>query len=201
MRGPDSLERLIDRFARLPSIGRKSAQRLAYHLLAQAPEDAEALANSILEARRKLHPCQECGNHAEAVLCPICNSDRRQRHLLCVVEKPSDIASFERVGAYMGLYHVLGGVLSPIDGIGPRQLHLEALVNRCRQGNLEVILALSTSAEGEATSTFIQQQLKPFKVKVSRLARGLPVGSDLDFIDELTMQKALEGRVEMGALI
>ncbi len=192
------LEALIDRLADLPSIGRKSAQRLAFHLLAEPVEEVEALCRALVEARRGIHPCAECGNYAEADLCPVCSAPRRDKSLLCVVERPSDIAAFERLGSYRGVYHVLGGVLSPLDGVGPDQLNLARLLERS-SGASEIILALGTHAEGEATATYIVQRMQAGSARVTRLARGLPAGSDLEFVDEITMRRAFEGRVDLAS--
>ena len=193
------LETLVDRLAELPSIGRKSAQRLAYHILATPVEEVEALSRVLLEARRGVRPCSECGNHAETELCAICSSPRRDKTVVCVVERPADITAFERLGSYRGVYHVLGGVLSPLDGIGPAELNLASLFERCGWGVVEIILALGTHAEGEATSSYIVQRLQGRSLRVTRLARGLPAGSDLEFVDEITMQRALEGRVDLAS--
>ncbi|HAO99380.1 MAG TPA: recombination protein RecR [Fibrobacteres bacterium] len=192
------LETLVERLAGLPSIGRKSAQRLAYHILGSSMEEVEALSRALVEARRGVKPCSECGNHAEADLCAVCSSPRRDKAVVCVVERPADITAFERIGSYRGVYHVLGGVLSPLDGIGPSELNLASLFDRCGRGVTEVILALGTHAEGEATSSYIVQRLQNRPLKVTRLARGLPAGSDLEFVDEITMQRALDGRVNLA---
>jgi recombination protein RecR len=193
---PSSLETLVDRLAGLPSIGRKSAQRLAYHLLAAPLEEVEALSEALLGARRSVRPCSLCGNHAEEERCALCRNPRRDAAQVCVVERPSDVAAFERLGTYRGLYHVLGGTLSPLDGVGPAELNLASLFGR--EGVEEIILALGTHAEGEATSTYIVQRLQGRPLRITRLARGLPAGSDLEFVDELTMKRALDGRVDLG---
>jgi recombination protein RecR len=195
--GETLLENLIARLSGLPSIGRKTAQRLAYHLLAQDSAGVNALARAMSEAKSKIHPCSVCGNYTERETCAICSSTRRHRGLICVVEKPSDILAFERSGSYQGVYHVLGGGLSPLDGIGPDDLNLAKLWERSEGENVELILALSTNAEGEATASYIAQRLHGRPVKISRLARGIPVGSELEYIDELTVQRALEGRIEI----
>jgi recombination protein RecR len=192
------IENLINHLAGLPSIGRKTAQRLAYHLLSQDSAPVQDLARALTEAKARIRPCAECGNYTERDLCRICASDRRQRDLICVVEKPADILAFERTGTFPGVYHVLGGSLSPLDGIGPAELNLAKLWERVAQGKAELILALNTNAEGEATATYIAQKLQGSSVRVSRLARGIPVGSELEYVDELTVQRALEGRVEIG---
>src|SRR5690606_1077239 len=155
------LENLIDRLAGLPSIGRKSAQRLAHYVLEAPLEEVEALGHALIEARRGVRPCAVCGNHAEAERCVVCLDSRRDASLVCVVERPADVSAFEKLGSYRGLYHVLGGTLSPIDGIGPADLHLDALFARCAAGGVvEVILALGTHADGEATSAYIVQRLQ-----------------------------------------
>jgi recombination protein RecR len=196
------LETLVDRLAGLPSIGRKSAQRLAYHVLSAPLEEVEALGRALVEARRGVRPCAVCGNHAEEERCAVCLNPRREGSLVCVVERPADVSAFEKLGSYRGLYHVLGGTLSPIDGVGPADLNLDALFARCAGGGVEeIILALGTHADGEATSAYIVHRLQGTGGKgprVSRLARGLPAGSDLEFVDELTMKRALDGRVALG---
>ncbi len=191
------IENLIGQLAHLPSIGRKSAQRLAYHLMAQNSEAVQDLAKALMEAKAKIHACSTCGNYTERELCRLCANPRRQANLICIVEKPADILAFERAGVYGGVYHVLGGSISPLDGIGPADLNFASLWERCNLENLELILALNTNADGEATSTYIVQKLQGRKVKISRLARGIPVGSELDYVDDLTMQRALESRVNM----
>lgn len=190
------IENLIGRLAGLPSIGRKTAQRLAYHLLAQDEASIRELARTLTDAKAHIHACVSCGNYTERETCRICASDRRQRNLICVVEKPADILAFERSGSYQGVYHVLGGSISPLDGIGPADLNFARLWERSVPG-VELILALNTNAEGEATASFIAQRLQGSQVRISRLARGIPVGSELEYVDELTVQRALESRVEV----
>lgn len=192
------IENLISQLATLPSIGKKTAQRLAYHLLAQNSKSIQDLAAALTEAKLKIHACHTCCNYTERETCSICVNPRRQKQLICVVEKPGDILAFERAGTFMGVYHVLGGSISPLDGIGPAELNFSKLWTRSNDASVELILALNTNAEGEATATYISQKLRGFGVKISRLARGIPVGSDLDFVDELTMQRALESRVDMS---
>jgi recombination protein RecR len=192
------LETLVDRLAGLPSIGRKSAQRLAYHVLAAPVEEVEALSRALIEARRGVRPCTVCGNHAEGDRCAVCLNPRRDPAQVCVVERPSDVSAFEKLGVYRGLYHVLGGTLSPLDGVGPADLNLASLFMRCENGVDEVILALGTHADGEATSTYIVQRLRDKAARITRLARGLPAGSDLEFVDDLTMKRALDGRINLG---
>jgi recombination protein RecR len=200
------IENLIGQLAGLPSIGRKTAQRLAYHLLAQDSGAVNDLARTLTEAKSRIHACAACGNYTERDLCRICANPRRQQNLICVVEKPGDILAFERSGTYQGVYHVLGGSISPLDGVGPADLNFARLwergtgsgVDNGAKAQVELILALNTNAEGEATATFIVQKLHGASVKISRLARGIPVGSELEYVDELTVQRALESRVEIG---
>lgn len=198
-RSPSLLDNLVDRLAGLPSIGRKSALRLAYHLLATPAGEVEELARALVDARRGVRPCSVCGNHAEADRCFVCANPRRDAALVCVVERPADVAAFEKLGTYRGSYHVLGGTLSPLDGIGPAELNLAPLFTRCAGDVEEVILALGTHAEGEATASYIVQRLRDRPVRITRLARGLPAGSDLEFVDELTMKRALEARIDLAA--
>jgi recombination protein RecR len=192
------IENLITQLAGLPSIGRKTAQRLAYHLMAQNSGSVQELARALMEAKARIHACISCGNYTERETCRICANGRRQHNLICVVEKPADILAFERAGTFQGVYHVLGGSISPLDGIGPAELNFSTLWERSLQPDVELILALNTNAEGEATATYIVQKLHGTPVRISRLARGIPVGSELEYVDELTVQRALESRVEMG---
>ena len=194
--GPAALEDLISAFARLPGIGRKTAQRLAFHVMKSPSQEATNLANSITSARESIDHCTQCHNFTERGedLCAVCRDPRRDRHVICVVEEASDVLVLERSQLLRGTYHVLGGALSPLDGIGPSDLRIEELVNRVTGGGVsEVILAHNASSEGEATAEFIQQRLSEL-TKVTRLARGLPVGSDLDLADKVTLAHALEGR-------
>lgn len=182
----------------MPSIGRKSAQRLAYHLLQQERSKVERLANSILEAKDKVSFCCECHQYAEGELCEICSDPRRQSEIICVVEKPFDVWLLEKAGVFRGKYHVLGGALSPIEGVGPDSLQISHLLERLKSTqNPEVILALSTSAEGETTVLYLSRLLQSSKVKISRLSRGIPVGSSLEYVDTLTMQNAFDHRVSL----
>src|SRR5689334_8906469 len=180
--GETLLENLITRLSGLPSIGRKTAQRLAYHLLQQDAESVSALARSMTDAKGRIHPCTVCGNYTEREKCTICASPRRQHSLICLVEQPPDILAFERSGSFQGVYHVLGGGLSPLDGVGPDDLNLASLWDRSEGENVELILALSTNAEGEATASYIAQRLQGRPVKITRLARGIPVGSELEYV-------------------
>ena len=195
---PAALENLIDRFASLPGIGRKSAQRLAFHMLSLPAEEAENFANTVLEARRKVHTCPVCQNLTDADLCPVCSSDNRDRSVVCVVSEPRDVLSIERSREYRGLYHVLHGALSPMNHIGPDDLRIRELLERVGQGGIEeVIMATNPDTEGDATAMYISRLLQPLGVKVTRLGFGVPVGSNLEYADDATMLKALEGRREM----
>lgn len=190
-----AIDDLVTELSRLPTIGRKSALRLTYHLLKQPPEQGKRLAQALITLAEKIHPCVECYNLTEAERCAICSDPRRDRTLLCVVEEASDIPSIERTGEYRGLYHVLGGRLAPLDGIGPEDLTVAALVRRVREGEVrEVIVATNPKLEGEATALYLQEQLRPAGVTVSRLARGLPVGGDLEYADGVTIAQSLSAR-------
>lgn len=191
------LERLIEEFSKLPGVGRKSAQRFALHLLKLPPADVESLATAIREVREKTRACAICFNLSEAETCPICADPRRERGVVCVVEEAVNVIAIERTGAFHGLYHVLGGALSPLKDVGPDDLHVGELVARIdKEGVREVILATNPNVEGEATAVYVGRLLKPLGVAVSRLAQGLPAGGDLEFTDALTLQRALEGRRE-----
>jgi recombination protein RecR len=193
-----AIEELITELARLPGIGRKTAQRLTFHLLQQSPEQAQRLASVLASVSERVHPCQECGNLTEEQPCGICRDPRRDRSLLCVVEEPSTVGVVERSTDFRGYYHVLGGHLSPLDGIGPDALRLEHLVERVRAvGVREVILATNPSMEGEVTATYIQQLLAETDVRVTRLARGLPMGGDLEYVDGVTLAHALVARQDL----
>jgi recombination protein RecR len=190
-----AIEELITELARLPGIGRKTAQRLTFHLLQQSPEQAQRLASVLASVSERVRPCEECGNLTEEQPCAICRDPRRDRTLLCVVEEPSTVGVVDRSTDFRGQYHVLGGRLSPLDGIGPEALRLDRLVQRVRDGGVrEVILATNPSMEGEVTATYIQQLLTGIDVRVTRLARGLPVGGDLDYVDGVTLAHALVAR-------
>lgn len=195
---PASFETLIDRFASLPGIGRKSAQRLAFHVLALPEGEAEAFADTILQARRSVHTCPICQSLTDADMCNICADDRRDRSVICVVAEARDVASLERSREYRGVYHVLHGVLSPMSHIGPDDIRIAELVKRVAEGEVrEVIMATNPDTEGDATALYIARLLKPFEVRVTRLAYGIPVGSNLEFTDDATLMRALEGRREM----
>lgn len=192
------VQRLIDEFARLPGIGRKSAQRLAFHILNIDQADAERLANAVLDMRTQIRLCSRCFNVAAAAECTICLDTRRQTNILCAVERAQDIQVMERTHEFGGRYHVLGGSISPIAGIGPDQLHFRELLARIDpEGVEEVIAATNPTVEGDATALYLARVLKPLGVKVTRLASGLPVGGDLDYADEVTLGRALVGRQEL----
>ena len=186
--------------AKLPGIGRKTAQRLTFFLLKQPADTAERLAEAIGRVRGRVTACGACGNLAEDDPCPICSDPRRDAALLCVVEESADVGAIERAGRYRGRYHVLGGRLSPLEGLGPDQLRLEQLVARVANGSevREVIVATNPSMEGEATATYVQQVLRPSGVRVTRIARGLPVGGDLEYADAVTIAQALSARRDMS---
>ena len=191
---------LIDELGRLPGIGPKSAQRIAYYLLKAAPDDANRLALAITEAKARVSWCRRCFNIAEGELCGFCRDDRRDTRVLCVVEEPRDIVAVERTQEFKGRYHVLQGAISPIEGIGPEQLRVKELLHRVGdEGITEVILATNPNIEGEATAMYLAKLLKPLGISVTRLASGLPVGGDLEYADEVTLGRALEGRREVGA--
>jgi recombination protein RecR len=192
-----SVDNLIVQLARLPGVGRRTAQRLAFHLLKASAADALALADAIREVKERIGFCTECGNLAEEPLCPICADARRDRSLICVVEDPSDLVALERTHEYRGLYHVLGGALSPIDGVDPEHLRIAELVARVEPGGVtEVLLATNPTMTGEATAAYLADRLRG-RTRVTRLASGLPVGGDLEYADEVTLGRALAGRREM----
>ena len=194
------VQNLIDELGRLPSVGPKSAQRIAFYLLKAAPEDAKRLARVIVEAKEKVSWCRRCFNLAEGELCSFCRDERRDPHVLCVVEEPRDIVAIERTGEFHGRYHVLQGAISPIEGIGPEQLRIKELLARLPADDVqEAILATNPNIEGEATAMYLARLLKPLGVRVTRIASGLPVGGDLEYADEVTLGRALEGRREVDA--
>jgi recombination protein RecR len=192
------LARLIDELKRLPGIGQKSAQRIAFHIERSTHEDAERLSRAILEAKDRIRLCSVCNNLTEPDPCEICSDPARDRSLICVVETPYNVVGVERTREFHGLYHVLHGALSPIQGIGPDQLKLKNLIGRLKDGSVrEIIVATNPNVEGEATAVYLSKLIKPLGVRVSRIAMGIPVGSELDFADEVTMVKAMEGRREI----
>jgi recombination protein RecR len=195
-----AIEELVAEFAKLPGIGRKTAQRLTFYLLKQPAETAERLAEALRRVRGRVTACGTCGNLSDGDPCAICADPRRDAGLLCVVEESADVGAVERAGRYRGRYHVLGGRLSPLDGVGPDALHLDRLVARVANGSgvREVIVATNPSMEGEATATYIQQVLKATGIRVTRIARGLPVGGDLEYADAVTIAQALVARRDMS---
>ena len=198
MRMVKPMARLYEQLRKLPGIGSKSALRLSYHVLDMKQEDVEALAQALLDAKKHVHLCRQCFDLCEGDLCEICQDAKRDQSLLCVVEQPQDVAAMERTRGYQGLYHVLHGVLSPLDGIGPDRLKIRELLRRLQDGKIkEVILATNSDVEGEATANYLAGLIRPTGVKVSRIAHGLPVGGDLEYADELTLYKALENRREL----
>jgi recombination protein RecR len=194
----EPLERLITEFKRLPGIGQKSAQRLAFHVLRAARADADRLAQALYDVKDRLGLCSLCNNISESELCVFCRDPQRDRKTICVVEEPNNILGIETTRQFSGLYHVLHGSLSPLRAIGPEQLRIKGLVDRIGAGGVEeLILATNPTVEGEATAVYLSRLLKPLGVKVTRIAMGIPVGSDLEFADEVTIWKSLEGRREM----
>lgn len=191
------LEVLVERFESLPGIGHKSAQRLAYYVLDMSKEEAQGFAQAILQAHQEIHTCKVCCNLTDQELCPVCRSDSRDKSLICVVEEPKDVFALERAGEYNGLYHVLHGLISPMDGIGADQLCIKELLARLNDTVKEVIMATSPTVEGEATAMYIAKLIKPLGIKTTRLAYGLPVGSSLEYADETTLYRAMAGRGEM----
>jgi recombination protein RecR len=196
--GEGVIERLVSELMKLPGIGRKTAQRLVFHMLKRPPEQAEALARALLAVREQIRACATCFNLAEAERCAICSDPRREQGRICVVEEPANVTAIERTGAYKGLYHVLGGSLSPLAGVGPDDLRIRELVERVKAGGVEeVILATNPTVEGEATAIHIARTLKGSGARLTRIAQGLPVGGDLEYADEVTLHRALEGRREV----
>ncbi len=195
---PETLQRAIDELSKLPSIGRKSAQRLALHLLKSEKDDVEKLSTALLDLKIKTSTCKICFNISESKVCEICSSEKRDKSTICVVEEISDVIAIEKTNEYSGSYHVLAGVLSPLSGKDAESINISELVQRVSQGNIsEVILALNPDTEGETTSLYIAKLLKPYEVKVSRLARGLPIGGDIEFADEATIGRAVLSRIQM----
>ncbi len=192
------LTELINQFSRLPGIGKKTAQRLAYSILEQPPERAKAFAEALVNAREKIHFCSVCQSLTDLEICQICSDERRDKSVICVVEDPRDVMAFERTREYNGVYHVLHGVISPLDNIGPDKLRIKELMARLSDGTVkEIIMATNPTVEGEATASYISRLVKPMGIKVTRLAYGIPVGGDLEYADEYTLARALEGRNEI----
>ncbi len=198
------LERLAEQFKKLPGIGKKTAYRLAYHVLDYTDAEAQAFSDAILDAKRLITRCRVCMNISDTEICGICSQDKRDSRLICLVEDPRDVAAIEKLGEFKGVYHVLGGVISPLDGKGPDKLTLSELLERITRltadspdSPIEVIAATNPNVEGEATAMYVSRLLKPLGVKVTRLAKGIPVGGDLEYADDVTLFKAIEGRVEI----
>jgi recombination protein RecR len=192
----ESVEQLTEQFAQLPGIGRKTAHRLALYVVKMTREDVVTFAKALVNVKDKVRYCSLCSNITESDPCLICSNTKRDRSLICVVEQPTDVLALERTNEFKGLYHVLGGALSPLDGVGPEDLRIKELLQRLSNANVdEVILALNPNVEGEATTLYLSKLLKPLGMKVTRIARGLPVGTDLEYADEATLSRALEGRI------
>ena len=196
---PKPLNKLINELSKLPGIGGKTAQRLAFHILALEESEATSLANSIVNAKRSLHYCSVCGNLTDTDPCEICSDESRNRTKVCVVETPQDVIAMERIREFKGMYHVLHGAISPVEGIGPNEINLKSLITRLQQHDEidEIIVATNPNIEGEATAMYIARLLKPSGIKVTRIAHGIPVGGDLEYADEVTLLKAMEGRREI----
>ncbi len=195
----DSLEILIEEFSKLPQIGRKTAQRLAMYITRQTREDVERFSRALIETKDKIRFCSVCCNITEHEICKICDSSRRNKNVICVVEEPQDVFAVERTNEFKGMYHVLHGIISPLDGIGPNDIRIRELLVRLgrENGNAvdELILALNPTVEGETTILYLSKLIKPLEIKITRIARGIPIGSDLELADEVTLAKAFEGRV------
>lgn len=191
------ITRLIEELSKLPGIGSKSAQRLAFHIINMPKEQAAGLASAIVDARENIRYCSQCYNLTDSDLCPICRNEKRNKKVIMVVETPRDLAAYEKTGKYEGVYHVLHGAISPMLGIGPNDIRLKELMLRLQGDVDEVIIATNSSLEGETTAMYISKLIKPTGIKVSRIASGVPVGGDLEYIDEVTLLRALEGRVEL----
>ena len=192
----ESIEQLAEQFAQLPGIGRKTAHRLALYIVKMQREEVVTLARALVNVKDKVRYCSICSNITEVDPCPICANTKRDQSIVCVVQEPTDVLALERTNEFRGLYHVLGGALSPLDGIGPEDLRIQELLHRLSGSKIdEVILALNPNVEGEATTLYLSKLLKPLGMKITRIARGLPVGTDLEFADEATLSRALEGRI------
>ncbi|MBI5814391.1 MAG: recombination protein RecR [Nitrospinae bacterium] len=198
MTGPDSLVKLVERFQTLPGVGRKTAERLAFHILKSTPDEVKKLSQALLDVKEKARICSVCCSITEVDPCYICSDNARDQSLVCLVEEPHDVFAIERIGEYRGVYHVLMGVLSPLDGVGPEELKIKELLARVERGGIkEIIVATNPTAEGEATAMYIAKLLKPSGVMITRIARGLPMGGDLEYADEMTLSKSLGGRVRL----
>ena len=194
----EAIARLVNELSRLPGIGRKTAQRLAYHIVSQPEERVRELAVAVFNAKKQVHFCPICGNYTDKDPCGICSDPERRHDILCVVKDPRDVNAFERMREYDGLYHVLHGVISPMEGVGPDDIRIKELMSRLASGEVkEVVLATNPDVEGEATAAYISRLIKPMGVKVSRIAHGVPVGGELEYTDEVTLLKSFEGRREL----
>ena len=195
---PETLLKLIREFKKLPSVGQRTAERFAFHFLHQPEEEVRLLSEALLELKAKIRPCQECFNFSEEELCAICRDPQRDRSLICVVSHPQELWKLERTHGYQGLYHVLGDLISPVNDVHPEDLRIEELMRRLQGGHIkEVILALDPKVEGEATAMYLARKIKPLGIAATRIAQGVPIGRDLEFADELTLNRALQGRVTM----
>lgn len=193
-----ALDKLIEQWERLPGIGHKSAVRLAFSMLSMSAEEADRFVGAIVDARKNIHECEICCNLTDGEQCSVCSAVNRDESVICVVEEPQDVLAFERTREYQGVYHVLHGTISPMDGIGPDQLRIKQLLTRVANTDVtEVIMATNPTVEGEATAMYLSRLLKPFEIKVTRLAYGIPVGGDLEYADEVTLRRSLEGRSEL----
>ena len=198
MASVESIDRLALQLSRLPGIGRKTAQRLAFHIVGMKEEDVRELAVTIFNAKKNVHSCPVCGNFTDKELCSVCADSSRSRDTVCVVKDARDVNAMERMRDYNGLYHVLGGVISPMDGVGPDDIRIRELMNRLAEGEIkEVVLATNPDVEGEATAAYISRLIKPMGVKVTRIAHGVPVGGELEYTDEITLMRAFQGRREL----
>lgn len=193
----EPLEKLIEQFRKLPGVGYKSAVRMAFSVLEMNADSAEEFAKSIVDVKEKVSVCSVCGNITDTDICPICTSETRDRNIICVVEGVKDIIAIEKINEYNGLYHVLGGLISPSDGIGPEKLAIKELLGRLNEGVSEVIVATTPSIEGEATALYLSRLIKPLGISVSRLAYGIPAGGEIEYADELTLSRAIEGRLKL----
>lgn len=194
----DTFEKLINELNKLPGVGPKTAQRLAFFILKMQKEEAEMLAFAIQEVKSKIHYCSICNNLTESDICNICSDQNRDKEIICVVEEPNDLIAIEKTRGFHGVYHILLGKISPLDGFGPEDIKIDSLVGKVKKGGIrEIILAINPNVEGEATALYIAKQLKPFSVKITRLAHGLPMGADLEYADEVTLIRAMDGRSEM----
>ncbi len=198
MAGVEAIDKLTHQLSRLPGIGRKTAQRLAFHIVAQPEEDVRELAVTIFNAKKQVHFCPVCGNLTDREICSVCADPSRSRDTVCVVKDARDVNALERIRDYNGLYHVLGGVISPMDGVGPDDIRIRELMSRLAEGEIkEVVLATNPDVEGEATAAYISRLIKPMGIKVTRIAHGVPVGGELEYTDEITLMRAFQGRREL----